>query len=106
MALFAIHGDHRIKAAPPLNPSFAGILNGLVEMFIPVQQQVSCNMRIGGAEIKGKDKCFCVPVGAASVFFTGESLGSDVQPGIFAGVSLVKLEDIEPDSLLCGYVAL
>ncbi len=104
MALLTVHGDHRVKGSPCGESQFAGVLNGLAEVFVPVKQQVAGHVRICCTQVEGESKCLCVPVCTAAILLPCESLGTDVKAGILAGIGLVKLEDIETYTLLCGYV--
>ena len=100
VTLLPVHGHHGIEGSPIAETQLLRILNGLLQVLVPVYQQISGHLLWGGTEVKGNHVGLCIPVGASPVLLPCESLGSDVQSFIFAGIGLVQLENIEADALL------
>ena len=75
-------------------------------MLVTVDQKIARHAARRRGNEKGNADRFRVPIGAAAVFFAGESLGTDVQPFVLARVGLVEVKDVEPDALLRLHIAL
>ncbi len=83
-----------------MKAQFFGIFNCFLQMLVPVNQQISGNFFIFGTQVKLEKKSLCIPVGASAIFFPCKSFRADIKPFIPAGIRLVQLKNIEPDSLL------
>ncbi|MNW51524.1 hypothetical protein D3C74_290110 [compost metagenome] len=104
VAFLAVHRDHRVKRTFG-KAQLASVLLGFLQVFIAVDQQIAGDVGLGRAEVERQAICFRIPVGAATVFFPGEALRSDVQTVVLAAVGLVQLENIKADRLLRRFVA-
>ena len=105
VALLAVDRDHRIQRRTVAEPQFGGVLNGLVQLVVAVDQQFARHGLPGGGHVERQAVSLGVPVGDATVFLAREALGPDVQAGVHPGVSLQEHEDAEADALLGRRVA-
>ena len=81
------------------------IFDGFLQVLIPVHQQVSSHLFPGGTEIERDHIGFSIPVGAATIFLSCKAFGPDIQSRIIACIGLEEVEDIKPDALLRGLIA-
>ena len=105
VTLLAVDRDHRIQRRAVAEPQFGGVLDGLVQLVVTVDQQFARHGLPGGGHVERQAVSLGVPVGDAAVFLAREALGPDVQAGIHPGVGLQEHEDAEADALLGRRVA-
>ena len=105
VTLLAVDRDHRIQRRAVAEPQFGGVLDGLVQLVVTVDQQFARHGLPGGGHVERQAVSLGVPVGYAAVFLAREALGPDVQAGVHPGVGLQEHEDAEADALLGRRVA-
>ena len=105
VAFFSVDGHHRIECRPVGKSQFTCVFDGFGQLVIAVEQQFAAHFSRGGQQEVGHTAQFCVPLRVAAVFFSRESLRTDVQPLVVSLIALVQLEDVEPYALLCFRVS-
>ena len=63
MALFTVHGHHRVERGAVAESEFGGVLDGLVELLVAVEQKVSAHLGVGRGQVEGQAVGLGVPVG-------------------------------------------
>ncbi len=106
VAFLSVHGHHGVECRAAAEAEFFRVFYGFLQVAVAIHEQVARHVLIGSGQVKRKTIRLRIPVGAAAVFFAGETFGADVEPFVFAGVGLIHLENIEADTLLSGHVAL
>src|SRR5690606_38069811 len=69
-------------------------------MVIRIGQKISRHLLVLGSHVKRNTISLGIPIGTPPVFFSGKSLGSNIQTFILSKIGLVQLKNIETDSLL------
>ncbi len=105
MALLAVDGHHGIERGPAVETQLGGVLDGLVELVVTVDEQLARHLRPGRRHVERQAVGLGVPIGHAAVLLAREALGTDVQARVDARVGLQQHEDAEADTLLGGIVA-
>ena len=105
VALFAVHGDHRVECGAVGESELGGVLDGFVELLVAVHQQVAAHFGVGRREVERQAVGLGVPVGRAAVLLAGESFRADIEARIHARKRLKQVKDVEANPLLGGIVA-
>ena len=96
----AIHRHHGIEGSASSETQFGSIFNGLAKVFIAIHEQISSYFGLSGCKVKRKAVGFCIPVGAAAVFFARKAFWAYVEALIFTCIRLVQLKNVESYALL------
>jgi len=100
MTFFAIYCNHRKESSPIVKsklfhhflwPCQVVYTCKAIDSWQPGMMQCSYKRETEG--FRGPNKCF-------RHIFTGKSFGTNIQTGIITGISLIKMKDIETDTLL------
>src|SRR5664280_1771980 len=100
MTFFAVHCYHRVQSSAIFESKLLSILDTFSQMFVPVYQQVFSNLPVSGFQEKWQTKGLSIPICTTSVFLTGKSLWTYIEPFIFSSIGLVKMEYVETNRLL------
>ena len=100
VAFFPVHRHHRKQGRPVFEPQFTGIGDGFVKLTITVLQQLPGNPSRSGSQIKGDAVGFGIPIGGATVFLSGKTLGANIKSMIQTVVGLVQMKNVKTYPLL------
>ena len=105
VALFSVHRHHGIERGAPLKAELLGIFDRLVELAVPVGQQLATHLGFSGAEVERQTVSLGVPIGAAPVLFACKAFGANIQAFVLTRIGLMEVKDVKADSLLSRYIA-
>ena len=94
VAFLPVHGDHGVQSGALFETELPGILYGLAQLIIAVDQQVLRHLLRRSGQIERQTIGLCVPIGAASVFLPCEPLGPDIEPLVFSCIGLMELKNV------------